>query len=524
MPAFLTSCGGGSSDSSAPTAPPVQAAKTDVAYVFKPEDPRLVRIKTADGFTLTYYGTKDSGGNVTSVTDFYYSSTNQALPDFQIHLSPTSVTVVFQDGGKFDFFQIGLQYQVRWRTAAGQSYLAVFDPTNGSELFEDDATSGKATSISATTAAAIPPMLANASDAHAVGGCAFSLSQAAQQALVPTRKDTGTGTQTIVVTVNDRCGVVSTGSVTAEVKLGTFYDTGDVVSTGLISDPPITKQLKFSDADQAFVGDVSLSQLNTVSQAVKTEVASIALNQATEKIKDYLTDKVMDEALLPLAARVVDAGGSKEEIKQLAENTGTAMDLWETAKKLFAVNPLTVAEVLGDATHAYLAGGANKLFPITVNASYSGDPGVGSGSTMVDVPGETPANISVSVDAAGPCSNGNLAGDWFGTVVDVENIGWQYYELKLTVIGNTVVGTSRAGTPSGQYFAEKNLTGQLSGNAFNYSETAITSQLAPPGHFWCLLNAALTLSEENGTQTLNGNWVVTTPGCLNGVINLTRRD
>jgi hypothetical protein len=511
-PFVLTSCGGGGDDGDTTTSEPV-VARIDAAYLFDPDDPRLLHVATADGFTLSYYGDKDASGNVSDVTDFYYTSTNQATPDFHVQISPTALMVAFKNGERFDFFQIGQQYQVRWQTVSPiRGYLSIFDPSDGSQVFEDVVTSITAAS---TTTDVASHMLINASGKQAVGGCLLASSEKMASTPVPASSAEAEGTQRIVVTVSDQCGVVSNGVVTVEVKLGTFYNT-DTKGTRII-DPPLHKTLEFSVPDQAFVGEVPLSQLHTVKQALETETAILLGRQ--------LTGQIQKRAILPLAAQALAPGASKAELKEITEKTDGALSLFENLKKLLSPDPVVVAEVLGDATHAVEAGGLNKLFPITVDATYTGISGSGFNSTMVDVPGSNPANITVSVgDASMPCANENLAGDWFGTVKDDQGIGFQYYELNLTVIGTTVVGTSRVGTPSGQFFAAKKLTGGISGNTFKFVETTTISQLVPPGHFWCTVNATLILSVANGIPTLAGPWTATQAGCLNGNITLTKKE
>lgn len=135
---LFSGCGGGSGDSSAsspsstsspsaassppaassPTTTPPAAKAPDesVAYLFDPTDSRLLALTSPAGAWGTYFGTKDSTGNPTTVTSFVYQDPD-STKSFVVQLTDAEYDVLMGNGDRFTVIQTGssFAFTMFWR-------------------------------------------------------------------------------------------------------------------------------------------------------------------------------------------------------------------------------------------------------------------------------------------------------------------------------------------------------------------------------------------------------------------------
>jgi hypothetical protein len=106
----------------------------------------------------------------------------------------------------------------------------------------------------------------------------------------------------------------------------------------------------------------------------------------------------------------------------------------------------------------------------------------------------------------------SLVGTWLGKLTQ----GSTDYKFTIHVTSGTTTlkGTSRI--QSGKYFGVMSFTASVAKSTVDYAEIAILKQNPPPGGYWCIKSATLTLS-QNRTE-MSGPW--TAPGCTPGTLEV----
>ncbi|MFM0053731.1 hypothetical protein [Caballeronia grimmiae] len=130
------------------------------------------------------------------------------------------------------------------------------------------------------------------------------------------------------------------------------------------------------------------------------------------------------------------------------------------------------------------------------------------------------ASLSASVPPSSQkCT---VSGEWTGTLTQPGGpiVPDFTFSMHLMQSDNAVGGNDRIST--GSFFANMIVKGNVSGNKMSFTETSITSQLAPPPAGWCIKSGTLTVATAGGKSTMTGNWTSTTPNCPPGSISLTK--
>lgn len=510
MPVFLTSCGGGldSQGQSTPTSTPAPETPTnDVAITFGADDPRIIHFyDPVSGAESTYYGATDSTGKLISVNSVQYLQPGSDKDTFSIQWDGTNLELLFSTSDRFELSAAGQQYLFEVFVAEGAKRIGgIYDPvTQTFKILEPPAT--------AEAKAEMKAALAGAAKARSFPTSTAALCMVAavarDQAVVPV--------QEVVASVNDHCGIVTTGSASAVVKPATHYDV-DTIGGRLIAKPPYHAKLNYDNGHQGFYGAVPLDRLNTDLQVGFKEVAVV--------IQADLEKTLKDESLLAIGAIVLSGIASLPvvvsalidvapfaiafEIGRLLqrhkENSEEQLDAWEITQDIYAAHKSN-----------------SPYFPIAIEVNYVDDNREASGGTVEQTPGSEIANVSVLLPSTnGPCSTLSIAGRWIGSVTQPGGPFGDYdtYEMDLTVIGSAVTGTSHIGN-SGGYTATMTLSGSISGDSFSFTETSITSAVTPPNAFWCLKSSTLNIVQYGNEQFMDGNW--TAPNCLPGEIKLSK--
>lgn len=113
-----------------------------------------------------------------------------------------------------------------------------------------------------------------------------------------------------------------------------------------------------------------------------------------------------------------------------------------------------------------------------------------------------------------------VTGEWQGTLTETgQGVSPQFnLDMNLVQTQQSVHGTSHhtIGGDS-QSYLNTTITGTVNQSTFSFADTAITSQVPPPGSSWLLISGTLQISTDG--NSLTGNWV---SGANHGGISLTK--
>lgn len=323
--------------------------------------------------------------------------------------------------------------------------------------------------------------------------------------------------QAILLKVTDPCDmVVSSGTATATITADASSQTQQI-GQELIKLPPLPVSLTFDSTRGGFYKEADLKDLTGNLQKLSDDFVDKGWETFKEAIKDDL--KKHGAELVAQGLLLLIPGAGEAKILDLALEFLRGGDVLNDLGDLVTVGKLGWA--LGKDFYQ-LATSPNPNFPIDVTVSYSNGAFQHSETQVISNPGSTEADFNFTFDSGVPCGP-DIAGDWTGSLTQPNGPITDLFQLTMSfrVAGNQVTGSSHVVT--GAYFVTTSLTGTLTGDRLEFSDTGITSQIAPPNALWCLKTGILTLSQSKSSSTLTGSWTaISPPGCLPGVINLTK--
>lgn len=138
--------------------------------------------------------------------------------------------------------------------------------------------------------------------------------------------------------------------------------------------------------------------------------------------------------------------------------------------------------------------------------------------------GRSPLIFSLTFALLAGCAPpSDFEGIWAGRMIQPDGPrgldGYTQF-LQLEVQDTRVYGMSRIEIPDSSFYGDMSVEGSIRGDTLFLTETAIISQHARDGHFWCLKQASLILDRER--MTLSGAWVPNGIDCAPGRIDVHR--